>query len=56
MEKINVIMDFNEEFRLNPCIERKTRFCFVRKYKINEVVFAIYFAIKIGDLFNQLQL
>ena len=56
MEKINVTMDFNEEFRLNPCMDRKTRLHFVRKYKIIEVIFAIYFAIKIGGLLNQLQL
>ncbi len=56
MEKINVTMDFNEEFRLNSCIDRKTRLYFMRKYKILEAVFAIYIAIKIGDLFNQLQL
>lgn len=43
MEKINVTMDFNEEFRLDAGNKANSKLFLMRKYRINEVVFCDIF-------------
>lgn len=54
MEKINVTMDFNEEFRLDTDTMYQDSLFFMRKYEEKENFIATYCAIEICDLFHQL--